>query len=87
MWYGEDQSQGSREDNENSSTLRSESVFNGHFHIVKGDIGGAGGRRIAGLNRLGLYALTSGNQDDSEPILSLATGGKAASRASLSRPD
>jgi len=87
VWRDEDQSRGSREDNKYSSTLRPKSVFNGHFHIVKSNISSTGGRRIAGLDRFGLDAFTSGDQDDSEPILSLATGGKAASRASISLRD
>ena len=87
MWRDRDQSQGSREDNENSSTIRPESIFYGHFHVVKGDISSTGGWRVAGLDRLGLYTFTSGNQDDSEAILGLATGGEAASRASISLRD
>jgi len=84
VWRDEEQSQSSREDNENSSTLRPKCVFNGHFHVVKGDISSTGGRRVAGLDRLGLDTFTSRNQDDCKAIFGLATGGEAAGRASIS---
>lgn len=78
MWRGEEQSQGSREDDENSSALRSKGVFNGHFHFVKSDISSTGGRRITGLDRLGLNTFTSRDQDDGETVVGLATCGEAA---------
>ena len=72
----------SREDDENSSTLRSKGVFNRHFDIIERDVSGASGRRVTGLNRLCLNTLNSRDQNDSETIIGLAARGEAVGGAS-----
>jgi hypothetical protein len=59
------------EDDENTSTIFTKSVLHWYLDIVKGDISGTGGRRIARLNLFGLHTRSSFNKDDGESILSL----------------
>ena len=66
----------SREDNKNSSTLRSKSVLNGHFHVIESDVCSTSGRRVTGFDRLGLNPFNPRNKNDSETIVGLATCGE-----------
>jgi len=85
IWRSAGQSQDLREDNKYTSTLGSKSIFNGHFYVIESDVGGASGWRITGLDRLGLNAFNSRNQNDSETIVGLATCGETAGTASKSQ--
>jgi hypothetical protein len=75
----------SREDNKYPPTLRPKSIFNRHFDIIESNISGASGRGVTGLDRLGLDAFNSWDQNDSETIFGLATCGEAGGGVSECR--
>jgi hypothetical protein len=54
---------------ENASTIWTEQVLRWHFDVVKCDVRGTSRRRIRGLDRLGLDALTALNEENGEPRL------------------
>lgn len=56
------------EDDVDTLVLLAEEVLNGHLDVVKGDEGGAGGRRVRGLDGLGLDALAAGDEEDAEAL-------------------
>jgi hypothetical protein len=58
-----------REDDEESLVFFSQDVLHRDLHIVKGDVGGSGGRRIARLDRLCLYPWLPLDEEDGKPFL------------------
>ena len=56
------------EDHVNALVLLAKEVFDGDLDVIEGNVGGAGGRRVGGLDGLGLDTLSTLDKEDAQAL-------------------
>lgn len=67
------------EDDEDSSALGAQGIFDRDFDVFKRDVCSAGGRRVTGLDRFRLYTFPTLDEYNSETICSPTSDGETRS--------
>ena len=74
------------QDDIDALVLLAEQVLDGNLDVVKGDVGGAGRRRVRGLDRLGLDALAALDEEHRQTLLGLDAGDKVVGEDTVGDP-
>lgn len=74
------------QNNVDALVLLAEQVLNRHLDIVEGDVRGAGGGRVRGLDSLGLYALAALDEQNAQPLVRLDAGDEVVAEHAVGNP-
>lgn len=66
--------------------LLAKQVFNGNLDVIKGDVGGTSGRRVRGLDSLGLDTLATLNEQHAEALASVDTSDEVIAEDTVGDP-
>lgn len=74
------------EDDVDALVLLAEEVLDGDLDVVKGDVGGAGGGRVRGLDGLRLDALGALDEEDAEALARVDAGDEVVGEDAVRDP-